>query len=162
MPGKPYQSCLVPFEKEIIAERRKNPPMPFSQIAKYMEDMHQIKIGGAAIRSFLQTRAKGFKPCKFAETINARNADQTTPEVSPAAAMPKQAVSSAPKPMTINRSKPTVANQPKEKTNLLTSEELTAYFELTGEEQSAIDKMLPKEAKVYIQQLMAEKRIKGE
>ena len=161
MPGKPYQSCLIPFEKEIIAERRKNPPTPFSQIAKHMEERHQVKIGGPAIRSFLQTRAKGFKPCKYVEAINARNADtQTTPEVSPVVVMPRQAVSQAskPKPTTVSQSKPTVANQSKEKISLLTSEELTAYFELTSEEQSAVDRMLPKDAKAYIQQLMADKR----
>jgi len=160
MPGKPYQSCLIPFEREIIAERRKNPPVPFSQIAKYMEERHQIKIGGPAIRSFLQTRAKGFKPCKFVEAISARNTDtQTTPEVPPVVIVPKQTVSQASKPATISQPKPT--NQSKEKTNLLTSEELTVYLELTSEEQSAVDKMLPKDAKAHIQQLMAEKR-KGE
>ena len=157
MSGKPYQSCLTPFEKEIVAERRKNPPTPFSQIAKQMEDKHQIKIGGAAIRSFLQTRAKGFKPCKFVEAISTRSTDtQTTPEAPPITAQPKQAVSQTPKPIT--QSKPTVSNQSKEKTNLLTSEELTAYQELTSEEQNAIDKMLPKDAKAYIQKLMAEKQ----
>jgi hypothetical protein len=162
MPGKPYQSCLIPFEGEIIAERRKNPPTPFSRIAKYMEERHQIKIGGAAVRSFLQTRARGFKPCKFAEAINARNTDQTTPEVRPAAAMPKQAVSPAPRPAIINQSKPAVTNQSKEKTSLLTGEEVSAYLGLTSEEQNAVDKMLPKDAKAYIQQLIAEKHIKGE
>ena len=32
MAGKKYQSCLVPFEDEIIALCRKRPPMPYSQI----------------------------------------------------------------------------------------------------------------------------------
>jgi hypothetical protein len=44
MAGKKYQACLVPYENEIIALRRKKPPTPYSQIAELLRDKHQIMV----------------------------------------------------------------------------------------------------------------------
>jgi hypothetical protein len=41
MAEKKYQSCLVAYENEIIALRRKKPPMPYSQIAELLRDKYQ-------------------------------------------------------------------------------------------------------------------------
>jgi len=163
-----YRSCLEPFVKEIVTFRRMRPPMAYSKIAEYLEEKHNIKVRRQTIERFIKVRAKGYRIDEYAWKIEIDDdAIQPTPAVPPVAAMPKQAVSQVSKPATIsqskltNQSKPVITDQSKEKTNLLTNEELTAYLELTSEEQSAVDKMLPKDAKAYIQQLMAEK-LKGE
>jgi len=157
-----YRSCLEPFVKEIVTFRRMRPPMAYSKIAEYLEEKHNIKVRRQTIERFIKVRAKGYRIDEYAWKIEiGDDAIQPTPAAPPVEAMPKQAVSRVSKPATISKPKPTVTNQSKEKTNLLTNEELTAYLELTSEEQSAVDEMLPKDAKAYIQQLMAEK-LKGE
>jgi len=90
--GKTYQSCLVPFEKEIIALRRKKPPTPYAKIAEYMQEKHQIKVCRETIFSFIKIRAKGYKSCKYAWTIESTNdVNQQTTEVP--LLLPKQTVS---------------------------------------------------------------------
>jgi len=39
--GKPYQSCLAPYEDEIIALRRRKLPMSYAKIAQYLHEKHQ-------------------------------------------------------------------------------------------------------------------------
>ena len=73
--GKPYQSCLIPYEKEIIDLRRKKPPMPFSRIAEYLNEKYQISVRRQTIKKFLKVRAKGFKPCKYAWSIEPETAE---------------------------------------------------------------------------------------
>jgi len=82
MAGKKYKSCLVPFENEIVVLRRKKPPTPYSQIAEYLKEKHQISVRRQTIETFLKIRAKGFKRCKYAESIDAAiAANQPTTEV---------------------------------------------------------------------------------
>jgi hypothetical protein len=38
MPGKPYQSCLIPYADEIASLRERRPPMPYAQIAEATPD----------------------------------------------------------------------------------------------------------------------------
>jgi hypothetical protein len=45
MAGKPYQSCLMPYEKEIVTLRRRKPPMSYSQIAALLYEKYKIKNG---------------------------------------------------------------------------------------------------------------------
>ena len=71
MAGKKYQSCLVPYENEIIALRRKKPPPPYSQIAELLRDKHQIMGRRETIHNFLKVRARGFKSCPYVESISA-------------------------------------------------------------------------------------------
>ena len=110
MAGKTYQSCLVPFEKEIIALRRKKPPTPYAKIAEYMQEKHQIKVCRETIFSFIKIRAKGYKTCKYAWNIESTdNEDQPTTEapslskqtVSEVQETPKQSVTETPKPKTV-------------------------------------------------------------
>ena len=77
MAGKKYQSSLVPYENEIIALRRKRPPIPYSQIAELLREKYQITIRRETIHNFLKVRAKGFKSCKYAASINANNQPTT-------------------------------------------------------------------------------------
>ena len=65
MAGKKYQSCLAAYENEIIALRRKRPPMPYSQIAELLREKYQIAVRRETIHNFLKVRAKGFKSCKY-------------------------------------------------------------------------------------------------
>ena len=95
--GTPYQSCLEPFEAEIIALRDKRRPVSCAKIAAYLKEKHQISITRQAIQKFLKVRAKGFKPCRYAESIKrAIAANQSTTEVPPVSAKPRTAVSEVP------------------------------------------------------------------
>ena len=70
-----YRSCLIPYENEIIALRRKKPPMPFSRIAEYLHERYQITVNRQAIYKFLKVRTKGYKTCKYAWNIELPNTD---------------------------------------------------------------------------------------
>ena len=49
MAGKPYQSILTLYMSEIIALRRKKPPMSYSQIVVLLREKYQITIRGESI-----------------------------------------------------------------------------------------------------------------
>jgi len=101
MAGKKYQSCLAPFKDEILTLRGTIPPTPYSKIADILKEKHRVSVRRGAIHSFLNTLAKGFKPCKLTESIKLANAaNQPTieeppvlikPEISPIRETPKQA-----------------------------------------------------------------------
>ena len=56
MPGKPYQSILIPYEEEILSLRRQRPPMAFARIAELLKEKHQVSIQRAAICKFVKVR----------------------------------------------------------------------------------------------------------
>jgi len=58
MPGKPYQSILIPYEEEILGLRRQRPPMAFARIAELLKEKHQVSIRRAAICKFVKLRAQ--------------------------------------------------------------------------------------------------------
>ena len=80
-----YDSCLAPFEKEILALRRKRPPMSFPKIAEYLREKHQISVRRQTIEAFLKVRVKGYKLCKYAWDIklDSEANTQPTPEAPP-------------------------------------------------------------------------------
>jgi len=112
MAGKKYQSCLVPFENEILALRRRKPPMPFPQIAEYLKEKHQISVRRQTIETFLKIRMKGYKPCKYAWNIEPINdVNQPTTEVP---SLPKQTVLEAQEtPTQLVADKPSIPIEPK-------------------------------------------------
>ena len=57
-----YRSCLIPYENEIVALRRKKPPMPFSQIAELLREKYQITVNRQAIFKFKKFGRKGISP----------------------------------------------------------------------------------------------------
>jgi hypothetical protein len=59
--GKPYQSCLIPFEKEILALRRKRPSMAYHKIAELLFEKHNVRVRAPAIFKFLKVRRRGRK-----------------------------------------------------------------------------------------------------
>ena len=82
MAGKKYQSCLVPFENEILTLRRRVPPVSFPKIAEYLKENHKISVKRQTIETFLKIRARGFKPCRYAEAIKpAGTTNQPTTEI---------------------------------------------------------------------------------
>ena len=89
MSGKKYQSCLIPFENEIIALRRRKPPMSFPAIAELLKEKYQVSVTRQAIQKYLKVRVKGFPACKYAwkiEPVNATN--QPAPEAPSVSVMP--------------------------------------------------------------------------
>ena len=91
MGGKPYQSCLAPFENEILELRRRKRPKSCAEIAEHMRNVHNIKVSRGTVLNFLKVRAKGYKPCKYAWSIKPMNAEnQPTTEL---LSLPKQTVS---------------------------------------------------------------------
>ena len=104
MAGKPYQSCLIPHEKEIITMRRRRPPMPYSQIATLLHEKYQLTIGSVGIRDFVRRRAvRASKTCRYAWDIRLSEEDNQPKPSSPQTAkpaitdMPKSSVTSQPK-----------------------------------------------------------------
>ncbi|MCI0419457.1 MAG: hypothetical protein L0312_09590, partial [Acidobacteria bacterium] len=73
MPGKPYQSILIPYEEEILSLRRQRPPMAFAQIAELLNEKHQVSIQRAAICKFVKVRARWMKK----EALENRRASKT-------------------------------------------------------------------------------------
>ena len=55
--GKPYQSKLIPYENEILAMRRKRPPVPYSQIAAKLNENYQLNISVFGVFDFFKRRA---------------------------------------------------------------------------------------------------------
>jgi hypothetical protein len=61
MPGKPYQSCLIPNQGETVALRSQKPPVSYARIAELLREKHALNIQRAAIGKFVKVRAKGRK-----------------------------------------------------------------------------------------------------
>ena len=88
-----YRSRLIPYENEIIALRRKRPPMPYSQIADLLREKYQITVNRQSIFKFIKVRTKGYKPCKYAWNIELINSGSKTTTETP---VPKPAFSPTP------------------------------------------------------------------
>ena len=52
--GKPYQSKLIPHENEIMAMRRKRPPVPYSMIATTLNEKYQLEISANGVFKFFK------------------------------------------------------------------------------------------------------------
>jgi hypothetical protein len=86
MPGKPYQSVLIPYETEIRLLRRRRPPMTYAKIAGHLRQKHGLVIQPPAIYKFLKVRSRGRKVFGFGRDYQpAQNA--ATPK--PATVEPK-------------------------------------------------------------------------
>ncbi len=69
MPGKPFQSSLIPYQNEIADLRSHRPPVSYARIADLLWQRYGLRIqraaiakfgsaGGAACRSWLPSAAK--------------------------------------------------------------------------------------------------------
>jgi hypothetical protein len=54
--GPPWQSCLIPYEEEILELRRRRPPMPFDQIATRLATKYGLKVHLDTVHSFVKVR----------------------------------------------------------------------------------------------------------
>ena len=67
MPGKPFQSSLIPYLDEITELRRKKPPVSYARIAEILRQKHGLVIQRGAIGKFVKVRSKGRKVYFFKE-----------------------------------------------------------------------------------------------
>ncbi len=58
MPGKPFQSSLIPYQDEIITLRSEKPPVSYARIAALLQEKYGLKIQRAAIGKFVKARSK--------------------------------------------------------------------------------------------------------
>jgi hypothetical protein len=61
MSVKPYQSTLIPYEDEILSLRHQRPPVPYAEIAKVLQQNHQIIVCRQTIFKFIKVRSRGRK-----------------------------------------------------------------------------------------------------
>ena len=94
MPGKPYQSCLIPHENEIIVLRQRRPPMPYAQIAELLREKYQLRVCRETIFKFLRVRSRGRKVFSYLRNVHTEKAPSVL--LAPKPANPDS--SSAPKP----------------------------------------------------------------
>ena len=77
MPGKPYQSMLIPYEEEILGLRKQRPPVAYARIAELLKEKYQVPIQRAAIFKFLRVRSR-WKRKEARQKGSARTALNTT------------------------------------------------------------------------------------
>jgi len=82
MPGKPFQSSLIPYQDEIAALRKQKPPVSFARIAELLRQKYGLSIRRAAIGKFVKARARGRKVYSFIpETAAKKSTAPVQPEV---------------------------------------------------------------------------------
>ena len=54
--GRPWQSRLIPYEEEILALRRRRPPMPFDQITARLATKYGVKVHLDTVHNFVKVR----------------------------------------------------------------------------------------------------------
>ena len=148
MVNNSYRSILIPYENEIIALRRKRPPVSFPKIAAYLREKYQITVHRQTILDFLKVRTKGYKPCKYAwniEPVNTNN--QPTTEVPLAQKAPS-----------LQTPKPAVADKPKPKIPWLSDD---GEFEMAFSENYSLTRLTHEQAEARIKQLEEMEREKG-
>ena len=67
VPGKPFQSKLTPYRKEIAELRKTWPPTTYKEIATILKKQHGIEITPNSIWSFVKIRA--LNPAKKVYTL---------------------------------------------------------------------------------------------
>ena len=74
MPGKPFQSSLIPYQEEIAALRSRRPPVSYARIADLLGQKYGLIIKRAAIGKFVKSRSGGRKVYFFRREIAAKKA----------------------------------------------------------------------------------------
>jgi len=95
MPGKPYQSILIPHEQEIIALRHRRLPVPYAQITEILRQNHGIIIQPPAIFKFVKVRSRGRKVFSYGRPVGI---ERPKPAV-PSPRSTNQGTGSSPKPV---------------------------------------------------------------
>ena len=143
MSGKPYQSCLIPYENEIVSLRRKRPPVSYSRIAELLREKYQITISKAGIFLFIKRRIKKeFKPCKY-DAWDIELQEVTCTPTMEAASARNQATSL--KPSVSEIPKPVVKYQPRDFHEIMRYSEIYNLTRVSPEEAAARNKQLEEE-----------------
>ena len=58
MPGKPFQSKLNPFLREIYELRGQAPPVSYQQIARLLKERHGVEVSANGVFSFVKARSR--------------------------------------------------------------------------------------------------------
>ena len=72
MPGKPFQSSLIPYRTEIFRLRSCNPPDSYARIAELLRENYGIDIKRGAIVKFVKARSGGRKVHFFRKDLAAK------------------------------------------------------------------------------------------
>ena len=72
MPGKPFQSSLIPYQSEIFKLRSCNPPVSYARIADLLLENYGLSIQRAAIGKFVKARSGGRKVYFFRKELAAK------------------------------------------------------------------------------------------
>jgi hypothetical protein len=88
MAGKPFQSILIPYEKEIAELRSQRPPVSYARIAQLFREKYGLTIQRAGIAKFVKLRSGGRKVYFFRRDLAAKRSQSAAStrrnEVSPA------------------------------------------------------------------------------
>jgi hypothetical protein len=88
--GTPFKSSLIPFENEIMALRRKRPPVSYARIVQILKQKYGFCIQRAAIGKFVNvrlrirktnrsvTKARSNKPIAVMPSLNKINSGTPT------------------------------------------------------------------------------------
>jgi hypothetical protein len=83
MPGKPFQSSLIPYQNEITALRSSRPPVSYARIAVILREKFGVHIQRAAIAKFVKARSGGRKVYFFRKEVAAKKGVLVKPEAEP-------------------------------------------------------------------------------
>ena len=83
MPGKPFQSSLIPYQDEIAALRSHKPPVSYARIADLLRQKYGLSIRRAAIAKFVKARAGGRRVYFFRREAAAKKSASGKPVTSP-------------------------------------------------------------------------------
>jgi hypothetical protein len=59
--GRPYQSKLNPYRRDIAELRATRPPTPYARIAEILKERHGMDVSGHTVWAFVKSRSKGRK-----------------------------------------------------------------------------------------------------
>ena len=140
MPGKPFQSSLIPYLDEITELRRKKPPVSYARIAEILYQKHGLSIQRSTIGKFVKVRSKGRKVYFFKEEPVAKSilAITTKPKT---LQTPEPAVAGKPKPMIPDNPNQLVESQP------------ARTFEMPFSETYNLTRVSPEEAAARLKKL---------
>jgi hypothetical protein len=85
MPGKPFQSSLIPYQNEIAELRSRRPPVSYARIAEMLRQKYGLSIQRAAIGKFVKARSGGRKVYFIRREIAAKKATSVKPAPPPIA-----------------------------------------------------------------------------
>jgi hypothetical protein len=88
MPGKPYQSSLIPYEDEILSLRHHRPPASYARIAEVLRQTHQILVRREAIFKFIRVRSRGRKVYALYRSVSPKKPKSALPIAPPADPLP--------------------------------------------------------------------------